>query len=111
MANVEFGKPRFQPPVMNEENISEITAVYFAKRILTPVYENTEEIIVAKKGENKKKIKARFVTEHKIKKEDLIDYDPETAFEKAKGEEKVTITYKKKSKRFYFVQKNHKSQD
>ncbi|WP_281310197.1 hypothetical protein [Flavobacterium flavigenum] len=96
MANVEFGKPRFQTPVMNEENISEVTAVYFAKRILTPVYENTEEIIVAKKGENKKKIKARFVTEHKIKKEDLIDYDPETAFEKAKGEEKVTITYKKK---------------
>ncbi len=96
MANVEFGKPRFQTPVMNEDNISEVTAVHFAKRILTPVYENTEEVIIAKKGENKKKIKARFVTEQKIKKEDLVNYVPETAFEKAKGGEKVTITYKKK---------------
>nr|WP_315248764.1 hypothetical protein [uncultured Flavobacterium sp.] len=96
MANVEFGKPRFQPPVMNGENMSEVTAVYFAKRILTPVYENTEEIITAKKGENKKKIKARFVTEQKIKKEDLVNYEAETTFEKAKGGEKVTITYKKK---------------
>ncbi|WP_189328061.1 hypothetical protein [Flavobacterium sp. LM4] len=55
MANVEFGKPRFQPPVTNGENMSEVTAVYFAKRILTPVYENTEEIIIAKKEENKKR--------------------------------------------------------
>lgn len=96
MANVEFGSPRFKVPVMNDENTSEVTAIYFAKKILTPVYENTEETIVAKKGEDKKKIKARFVTEQKIKKEDLVDYAAETTFEKAKGGEKVTITYKKK---------------
>jgi predicted chitinase len=96
MANVEFGKPRFQPPVMNDDNASEVTAVYFAKKVLTPVYENTEETIIAKKGEDKKKIKARFVTEQKIKKEDLVNYTAETTFEKAKGGEKVTITYKKK---------------
>jgi predicted chitinase len=96
MANVEFGSPRFKVPVMNDENTSEVTAVYFAKKILTPVYENTEETIVAKKGEDKKKIKARFVIEQKIKKEDLVDYAAETTFEKAKGGEKVTITYKKK---------------
>jgi hypothetical protein len=96
MANVEFGKPRFQPPVMNDDNTSEVIAVYFAKKVLTPVYENTEETIVAKKGEDKKKINARFVTEQKIKKENLVDYATETTFEKAKGGEKVTITYKKK---------------
>lgn len=96
MANVEFGTPRFKVPVMNDENTSEVTAVYFAKKILTPVYENTEETIVAKKGEDKKKIKARFVTEQKIKKDDLVNYAAETTFEKAKGGEKVTITYKKK---------------
>jgi predicted chitinase len=96
MANVEFGSPRFKVPVMNDENTSEVTAVYFAKKVLTPVYENTEEEIIAKKGEDKKKIKTRFITEQKIKKEDLVDYATETTFEKAKGGEKVTITYKKK---------------
>jgi predicted chitinase len=96
MANVEFGKPRFQPPVMNDDNTSEVTAVYFAKKILTPVYENTEEEFIAKKGEDKKTTKARFIKEKQIKKEDIVAYVPEASFEKAKGGEKVNITYKKK---------------
>jgi hypothetical protein len=96
MANVEFGKPRFQPPVMNDDNTSEVTAVYFAKKVLTPVYENTEEEFIAKKGEDKKTAKARFIKEKQIKKEDIVAYVPEASFEKAKGGEKVNITYKKK---------------
>ncbi|WP_316633160.1 DUF4280 domain-containing protein [uncultured Flavobacterium sp.] len=75
---------------------STVTDIYFAKKIVTPIYERTEETIIAKKGENKKKINARFVTEQEIKKEHLVSYVPEKAFEKAKGGEKITITYKKK---------------
>jgi len=98
MANVEFGSPRFEVPVMNDENASEVAAVYFAKKVLTPIYENTEETVIAKKGEDKKKIKARFITEQKIKKEDLVDYVPEKTFDKAHGGEKIAITFKKKVK-------------
>lgn len=75
---------------------STVTDIYFAKKIVTPIYERTEETIIAKKGENKKMINARFVTEQQIKKEHLVNYTPEKAFVKANGGEKVTITYKKR---------------
>ena len=90
---VSFGKPEKPKKI---ENITQLTDIYFAKKLLTPVYEDTEEIVTVLKGENEKKIRARFIKEKKIKKSDLISYTPEKVFKIAKGGENVTIKYKKK---------------
>ncbi|WP_310556317.1 hypothetical protein [Flavobacterium sp.] len=90
---VSFGEPEKPKKI---ENITQLTDIYFAKKLLTPVFEDTEEAVVAIKGENEKKIRARFIKEKKIKKADIISYTPEKVFKIAKGEEKVTIKYKKK---------------
>ena len=62
---VSFGKPEKPKKI---ENITQLTDIYFAKKLLTPIYEDTEEAVVAIKGENEKKIKARFIKEKKNKK-------------------------------------------
>jgi hypothetical protein len=88
-----FGAPTKTVPVIENDKITDI---YFAKKVLTPAFENTPEVVVAKKGDTEKTIKARFIKAHKLKKTDITDYTPETAFVKAVGKEKVTITYRKK---------------
>lgn len=94
MANsVEFKEPRFVIPTMGNT-----LDVYFATKKITPIFEDIDESIVAVKGENEKKIKARFIKEKNIKKTDLISYTPEKTFKTATGGEKVTIKYKKKIK-------------
>ena len=93
MSNVEFNKPRFVKPSMGNT-----LDIYFAEKKVTPIFENLEESIVANKGENEKKIKARFIKEKKINTKDLISYTPEKKFKTAVGGENITIKYKKKIK-------------
>lgn len=91
MSNVEFNEPRFVKPSMGNT-----LDIYFAEKKVTPIFENTEESIVANKGENEKKIKARFVKDHKINSKDIISYTPEKTFKTAVGGENILIKYKKK---------------
>lgn len=90
-----FSKPQSQPKF---ENITQLIDIYFAEKLLTPVFEETEETVIAKKGENEKKIKIRFINEKKIKKGEIISFTPEKIFNVAKGGEKIKIKYKKKIK-------------
>ncbi|AWG24089.1 DUF4280 domain-containing protein [Flavobacterium kingsejongi] len=77
---------------------AELVAVYFGKKVVTPLYEEAEETVTAKKGENQDKITARFISEQKLKKEHVLSYIPDKAFKTAVGGETIKIKYRKKTK-------------
>ena len=76
----------------------EVIEIYFGKKVLTPVYEETEEEFAAKKGETVAKAKTRFLKEKNIKAKDLLHFTPEKNFKAAAGGEKIKAKYKKKVK-------------
>jgi predicted chitinase len=92
-ACVKFGTPVCPVPVIENDKITDI---YFAKKVLTPAFEDTKEVVEAKKGDTEKSIKARFIKAHNLKKDAISGYAPEKPFTKALGKENVTITYRKK---------------
>ena len=89
---------------------AELIAVYFGKKVVTPLYEEAEETVTAKKGENQDKITARFISEQKLKKEHVLSYTPEKAFKTAVGGETVKIKYRKKTKDILSFEKVKKIQ-
>lgn len=88
-----FGEPKKSIPAIENDKITDI---YFGKKVLTPAFENTPEIVSAKKGDTEKTIKAKFIKTNKLKKEAITGYEPEKPFKIAVGGEKITITYRKK---------------
>ncbi len=94
---ISFGEPK-DPPSISSAFEYFVTEIYFGKKVITPIFEDADEIITALKGTTEKKIRAKFIKDKNIKKADIVSYSTNIAFVKAKGGEKVTITYKKKVK-------------
>ena len=81
----------------HEINVIEI---FFAKKTLVPVYDETDGEIVAKKGETEQAIRKRFIkTNHLAKEETIISCTPDKPFARAAtGGEKIAVKYLKRGK-------------